>query len=220
MADVEARSRIHAALAVPARLSIMDAVAIGDRTVGELGALTGLPSNLLAHHLDVLDDAGLIVRRRSEGDRRRRYVAMRPPGAAHADPGRRVAGMPLFVCTHNSARSQFASAVWSARTGRSSLSAGTHPAPRVHPMAVAVAAEMGVDLTAAVPAGYGDVGSAPDVVISVCDRAGEAPPPPFDVERIHWSVRDPVPVGTAEAFRAAFEEIAERVARVAAGTAS
>jgi protein-tyrosine-phosphatase len=213
--SVEARARIHAALAVPARLAIVDAVAVGDRTVGELADMTGLPSNLLAHHLDVLDDAGLIVRRHSEGDRRRRYVAVRSTGARHLDPGRRVTGTPLFVCTHNSARSQFAAALWSSRTGDSSLSAGTHPAPRVHPTAVVVAAELGIDLTEALPTGYDDVMARPAVVISVCDRAGEAPPPPFDVERIHWSIPDPVLVGTPEAFRSAFVEIGERIERLA-----
>lgn len=214
MPSVEARARIHAALAVPARVAIVDAVVVGDRTVGELGDLTGLPSNLLAHHLDVLDGAGLIRRRRSEGDRRRRYVAARSAPAFPVAPALRI-GTPLFVCTHNSARSQFAAALWSARTGDAAQSAGTHPAPRVHPTALAVAAGMGVDLAGAVPSGYREVAAAPDVVISVCDRAGEAPPPPFPVERIHWSIPDPVPFGTTEAFRTAFVEISERIDRLA-----
>lgn len=218
MATVEARARIHAALAAPARLAIVDAVAVGDRTVGELGDLTGLPSNLLAHHLDVLDEAGLIVRRRSEGDHRRRYVAV-PPSAGRYLVTSPLVGTPLFVCTHNSARSPFAAALWSARTGIRTSSAGTQPAARVHPTAVSVAAELGVDIERAVPTGYADLTQIPDVVVSVCDRAGEAPPPTPGVDRIHWSVPDPVAVGSPEAFRSAFVEISERIDRLA-GAAS
>lgn len=218
MATVQARARIHAALAVPARLAIVDALAIGDRTVGELGELTGLPSNLLAHHLDVLDETGLIRRRRSEGDHRRRYVAVRPSSAHHLEPTS-IGGTPLFVCTHNSARSQFAAALWSARTGVQTPSAGTQPAERVHPVAVRVAADLGVDIGHAVPTGYTDLTTVPEVVIAVCDRAAEAPPPRQGVERIHWSIPDPVASGTPEAFRSAFVEIGDRIDRIA-GAAS
>jgi ArsR family transcriptional regulator, arsenate/arsenite/antimonite-responsive transcriptional repressor / arsenate reductase (thioredoxin) len=215
MRSVETRARIHAALAVPARLEIVDAVTLGDRTVGELGRITGVPSNLLAHHLDVLDDVGLISRRRSEGDRRRRYVALLQASGFPVSSPPVIGGTPLFVCTHNSARSQFAAALWSVRTGREALSAGTHPAARVHPMAVTVAAEHGVDLSGATPTGYDDVAGIPDVVISVCDRAAEAALPRPGLDRIHWSIADPVLVGTPQAFRVAFAEITERIDRLA-----
>jgi hypothetical protein len=56
----------------------VDALALGDRTPRELGELIGVPTNLLAHHLGVLDGAGLIERRASSGDGRRRYVVLRP----------------------------------------------------------------------------------------------------------------------------------------------
>ena len=55
----------------------------------------------------------------------------------------------LFVCTHNSARSQLAAALWTATTGREALSAGTQPATRVHPGAVAAAARAGLVLDVA-----------------------------------------------------------------------
>ena len=54
-----------------------------------------------------------------------------------------------------------------------------------------------------------------DLVVAVCDRAHEelgthAP------DRLHWSVPDPVPVGTDEAFEHALELIEDRVGRLAA----
>jgi ArsR family transcriptional regulator, arsenate/arsenite/antimonite-responsive transcriptional repressor / arsenate reductase (thioredoxin) len=61
---------------------------------------------LLAHHLRVLEQAGVITRRRSEGDRRRTYLQL-APGALDplAAPPARTARRVLFVCTANSARS-------------------------------------------------------------------------------------------------------------------
>ncbi len=40
--------------------------------------MLAIPSNLLAHHLHVLEQAGIITRRRSEGDRRRTYLQLIP----------------------------------------------------------------------------------------------------------------------------------------------
>lgn len=210
--DLERRAGIHGALADPARLRIVDGLGSGDRPVSELQELTGLPGNLLAHHLGVLEEAGLIERRRSEGDRRRRYVVLRRTalhGLLPAAPA--LAGIPLFVCTHNSARSQFAAGLYRSRTGLEAQSAGTEPASRVHPKAVTVASELGIDLSDAVPRGYDAISDAPDLVVSVCDRAQEAELP-FSVRRIHWSVPDPVRAGSTRAFREAFEEIEQRMA--------
>ena len=72
------RARIHAALGDPARLAIVDTLVAGDAAPGELGAALDMPTNLVAHHLKVLEDAGLVVRTRSEGDRRRTYVRLCP----------------------------------------------------------------------------------------------------------------------------------------------
>jgi DNA-binding transcriptional ArsR family regulator len=64
--DVLARRvAVHAALADPARLRITDTLADGDASPSELAALLAMPSNLLAHHLRVLEDAGLVSRHRS-----------------------------------------------------------------------------------------------------------------------------------------------------------
>jgi len=110
---------MHAALAEPARLAIVDDLASSDRSPKELGERLGLLSNLLAHHLDVLEQVGLIVRSSSEGDGRRKYVRLvRGPLASLQITGRQPRGDLLFLCSHNSARSQLAAALWTARTGR------------------------------------------------------------------------------------------------------
>ncbi len=213
--DVTARAGIHAALGDPHRLRIVDELALSDRTFLELAQVIGLPGNAAAHHLDVLERAGLIDRRASEGDRRRRYIRLRAERMAGLVPEPSLAPRSvLFVCTHNSARSQFAAALWRTRTQRSADSAGTDPASAVHPMAVQAAATFGVDLAGARPKGYAEVAAAPDLVISVCDRAHEAGIP-FDAPIVHWSVPDPVRAGSPDAFRTAFTELAERVDRIA-----
>jgi ArsR family transcriptional regulator, arsenate/arsenite/antimonite-responsive transcriptional repressor / arsenate reductase (thioredoxin) len=209
--DLPTRARVHAALGEPIRLHIVDALAHGDLTVNDLRDRTGVSSNLLAHHLDVLEGAGLIERRRSEGDGRRRYVVLDRSVMAEAGlVTRKAPHAPLFVCTHNSARSQFAAAWWRHRTGERTDSAGTEPADRVHPTAISVGADLGVDMRRATPHGYDAVEFEPDVVISVCDRAGETPIP-FEVPHTHWSIPDPVLAATRDAFRSAFVEIAARI---------
>src|ERR1700712_1300811 len=141
------RARVHAALGDPARLAIVDALTLGDASPGEIGAALGLPTNLVAHHVKVLQDAGLVVRTRSEGDRRRTYLRLDPRVLASLTPPPLNAGeRVVFVCTHNSARSQLAAALWRERVGGAVASAGTRPAARVHSRAVAVAHRHGLAL--------------------------------------------------------------------------
>lgn len=201
---------MHAALGDQRRLAIIDHLALGDRTVGELAGITGMDGNLLAHHLDLLESAGLIERRVSEGDHRRRYVVLnwdRLPSGLAAPPS---FGEVLFVCTRNSARSQFAAALWERMTGRHASSAGHSPAPRVNSKAVQVAHEYSIDLSSVTPRGYEDIDDEPDLVVSVCDRALEAGVPRANLHA-HWSVPDPVAKGTVAAFQSAFGEIAVRM---------
>lgn len=218
--QLDERATIHAALGDRHRLAVVEELMLSDRTFQELAEVAGLPGNLLAHHLGVLESAGLIRRGRSEGDGRRRYISLQHERLLG------LASFPLtapdsvlFVCTHNSARSQFAAALWSQRTGLRAESAGTHPAPQVHPRAVRAAAAFGLDLALAVPKGYGAVVEAPDLVVSVCDRAHDAGLP-FDAPSMHWSIPDPVRTGTLATFRSAFAAIAERVERLAAAGGS
>lgn len=213
--ELTRRAAVHKALGDPCRLAIVDALRLSDRTPGELRRLVSLPWNLLAFHLGVLTEAGVVERRRSAGDGRRRYVRLLPDaldGLEAAAPVR--AERVLFVCTRNSARSQFAAALWQRATGRPCSSAGSDPAAEVHPVAVAVARARGLDLAGARPRGYGSVEQAPDLLVSVCDRALEGGVP-FDAPRLHWSVADPAG-GDTSAFEAAFDDIAARVDRLAA----
>lgn len=213
------RARRHAALGDERRLLIVDQLAAGDRAVAELTDLVGLRGNLLAHHLDVLEGAGLIERRTSEGDHRRRYVSLRWEGLPPPVAAPTLAGEVAFVCTHNSARSQFAAALWKQRTGAPASSAGTEPVSHVHPTAVQVATEFGVDISRARPSSYASLPGGLDALISVCDRAHEAGLPEAG-QHLHWSVPDPVRAGTLDAFRAAFDDIARRMQHFTAGGAS
>src|SRR5215468_2549993 len=111
LSSLQVRARVHAALGDPARLAIVDALTLGDASPGEIGHALGLPTNLVAHHVKVLQDAGLLTRTRSEGDRRRTYLRLIPEVLASLAPPP-LAGTErvVFVCTHNSARSQLAAA--------------------------------------------------------------------------------------------------------------
>lgn len=213
--SVGSRAKIHAALGDERRLLIVDHLGLGDRTVAELAEITDMPGNLLAHHLDVLDEAGLIERRVSEGDHRRRYVTLRWDRLPATRPELVVSPKQVaFICTHNSARSQFACAMWEAATGEQPISAGTNPSEHVHPTAVRVAADYGIDISDRHPAAYTSLPHYPEMIVSVCDLAKEAGVPSA-ANTLHWSVPDPVPIGTLSAFRTSFTEIARRVEHLA-----
>jgi protein-tyrosine-phosphatase/DNA-binding HxlR family transcriptional regulator len=213
--SLRARARIHAALGDPARLAIVDALTLGDASPGEIGRDLGMPTNLVAHHLKVLQDARLIVRTRSEGDRRRTYLRLQPDALASlAPPPLRDAQRVVFVCTHNSARSQLAAALWHDRIGGAVASAGTRPAARVHPRAVKVAHRHGLSIDATGTAQVADVVHDGDLVIAVCDNAHEDLTGPAR-PRLHWSVPDPVRVDTDDAFEAAYTDLAGRIDRIA-----
>ncbi|GII54147.1 putative regulatory protein, ArsR family [Planotetraspora thailandica] len=213
MRTLDARARIHAALGDPSRLSIVDRLALGDASPGEIGQLLGLPTNLLAHHLKILQEAGVVERQRSEGDRRRTYLRLVPRTLAELLPSAfRQAPRVVFVCTHNSARSQLAAALWVQKSAVPVASAGTQPAERVHPRAVGVARDHGLALDEAHTAHVDAVVRPDDLIVAVCDSAHE------DLgsgDRLHWSIPDPVRDGTDEAFERAFADIADRIDRLA-----
>lgn len=208
--DRAGRARLHAALGEEHRLGIVEELAVSDRSPTELGRRLDLPSNLLAHHLDVLDEVGLIERFGSTGDRRRRYVRLvRGPLADLGLAAVRPAGPVLFVCSQNSARSQLAAALWRARTGGTASSAGTHPAERVHPGAVAAGARVGLDLADAQPQLL-EPPFAAELVVTVCDQAHEELDP--EPGWWHWSLADPVLTGTDAAFDAVISDLDARIA--------
>ena len=207
------RARVHAALGDPARLAIVDRLVLGDVSPGGVGRELELPTNLVAHHVAVLEAAGMLRRTRSEGDRRRTYLSLVPGVLDGLVQARRLT-VPrvVFVCTQNSARSQLAAALLASRSSLPTASAGTEPADRVHPRAVRVGRRHRLSLEDARPAAIQDVLRAGDLVISVCDHANEHLA--VDGPRLHWSVPDPAPTDSDAAFEAAFDEISDRVERL------
>ena len=215
IADVTARAAVHAALADPARLLITDTLAVGDASPSELAAMLGMPSNLLAHHLHVLEQAGLLTRRRSEGDRRRSYLQL-ATGALDSliSPPSRSARRVLFVCTANSARSHLAAALWRRASKVPAESAGTHPAAAIAAGAIAAAGRRHLPLRRQQPRHISRVRQDGDLVVTVCDRAYEELGP---LAVVHWSVPDPVAAGDPGSFDAALAELDHRIGRFAPG---
>jgi protein-tyrosine-phosphatase/DNA-binding transcriptional ArsR family regulator len=208
------RAAMHRALGDPSRLAVVDALALGEASPVELQALLEMPSNLLAHHVRVLEQAGIVRRTPSEGDRRRTYVGL-VPGAldALAPAVTRDAPRVVFVCTQNSARSQLAAAIWNAGSPVPATSAGTRPATRVHPGAVAAARRHAIAMNASTPRRAADVLRPDDLVITVCDQAHE------ELDAVpgaaHWSVADPARDGGESAFDTAVTDLAGRISRLA-----
>lgn len=208
-AEQQERAARLAALGDPWRLAIVDELVSSDRSPSELATRLALPSNLLAHHLDALATAGLVERVRSSGDGRRRYVRLTPSALKSLVPAGRLGPQPaLFVCTRNSARSQLAAALWRSLARAPARSAGTHPADRVHPGAVAAARRAGLELGDDRPQGLDQV-DVPTLVVTVCDQAHEELTP--DGTWRHWSVPDPVTDGRPAAFDAAVAELRCRI---------
>jgi protein-tyrosine-phosphatase len=213
-ADIfQARVARHAALADPARLRIVDLLTLGDFSPTELQAELGMSSNLLAHHLNTLEGAGLATRHRSEADKRRSYLRLAAGALEGLVPGvAQGAGRVLFICTRNSARSQLAAALWRQASSIPSISAGTHPAERIAPGAIEAARRHGLDLPHQAPRSLDEVAAEADFVVTVCDNAHEEL---AGLGGLHWSIPDPLRLGTKEAFDKAFEDLARRVTDLA-----
>src|SRR5262245_46327431 len=100
----------------------------------------------------------------------------------------------LFLCTHNSARSQMAEGFLRALAGErfEVASAGTQ-ATRVHPLAMRAMADIGIDISGQTSKVVDEFAEQPwDYVITVCDAANEACPVfPKKSSRLHWSFEDP-----------------------------
>lgn len=139
----------------------------------------------------------------------------RPSGTVEGGPIR-----VLFVCTHNSARSQMAEVLLRRRGGDAFdvYSAGTE-ASRVNPLTLRVLDEASFDTSGLRAKSVTEfLGQRFDYVITVCDRARESCPVfPGSGQSLHWGYDDPSEaVGTEEeraaAFRRVFAQISERIA--------
>ena len=100
----------------------------------------------------------------------------------------------LFLCTHNSCRSQMAEGLLRRHGGKQFevFSAGTSPS-RVHPMAVEVMEEQGIDLTGQRSKSIDEfLGQCFDLIVTTCDHARETCPVfPGQPEMLHWGLEDP-----------------------------
>lgn len=210
------RARILAALADPTRLAIMDLLSVQDLSPAALTEALEIPGNLLAHHLKTLEAEGLIHRVHSKNDRRRVYVQAVEGYDSGLLPTAPELSAPrvLFVCTHNSARSVLAAALWREVSDVPSDSAGTHPAKRINPRARRAARRQGLTLAHETPQSIEDAIRPDDLVISVCDSVNEELPA-LDNARLHWSIPDPAAIDTDAAFDEAVAELRERIDDIA-----
>ncbi len=223
---LDRRAEAHRALGDPLRLAIVEALAYSDMTPSEVEARFAVPSNLLAHHVGILEGARIVERTRSQGDGRRRYLSVRRGALAAAgislaaaDDAPLEAARIVFVCTQNSARSPLAAALWGElREDIPATSAGTHPAEAVHPLAVSAGRQAGLALRHR-PQSIDGLMRVDDLVVTVCDQAHEergTPGTSNDASReLHWSVPDPVRDGRPEAFAGAVIQLRERITHLA-----
>ncbi len=234
------------AMADPHRWRLLCELARSDRRVSELTALVGTPQNLVSYHLRELRNAGLVSSRRSSFDGRDAYYRIdlgrcgeELCAAAEAlDRGMRLQAAPprplsrpswrpssrrrvrvLFLCTGNSARSQMAEALLEQLAGPAveARSAGSHPKP-LHPGAVRVMAERGVDLSAKAPKHLRRFARARfDLVVTLCDKVREVCPEfPGAPETVHWSVPDPSTAGDTAAFEQVAADLEVRIRQLIA----
>ena len=123
----------------------------------------------------------------------------------------------LFLCTHNSARSQIAEGYLNAKYGNryAASSAGTLRTG-VHHMAIEVMKEIGIDITGQRSKELGEFfGTSFDIVVMVCDRAqGICPFFPGAGQMIHKSFPDPsLYEGSSEDIREGFRNVRDEITR-------
>ena len=115
----------------------------------------------------------------------------------------------LFLCTHNSARSIMAEAVFNHLAPKDwhAMSAGSHPTGQVHPRALALLAREGIPAERLHSKSWDNLPVTPDIVITVCaSAAGETCPAYLaPLLRSHWGVDDPArATGTEDEINAEF----------------
>jgi arsenate reductase (thioredoxin) len=121
----------------------------------------------------------------------------------------------LFLCTHNSARSQMAEGLLRQLAGDrfEVMSAGTE-ATHIRPLAIRAMDEIGIDISGQESKTLDRYLDEPfDYVITVCDDANEACPFfPGAANRLHWSFEDPSRVESSEEERlAVFRSVRDRI---------
>lgn len=122
----------------------------------------------------------------------------------------------LILCTGNSCRSHMAEGILRAAAGDiiTVHSAGSNPVGYVHPQAIAVLAEIGIDISAHTSKHMNDfLKRNIDTVITVCGKADQACPMfPGQVHRYHWGFDDPAhATGTEEEIQKAFRRVRDQI---------
>lgn len=225
-------------LAHDIRWRILLSLAQSDRKVEELVKQIQEPHNVISYHLKLLRRKQLLSEHRSSADRRDIYYSLdlerfrtlyfqagttlhpalantesppRPKEVSRKCPKIRI----LFLCTHNSARSQMAEAILRKIGGAQVevFSAGNEPTS-VHPLAIQVMSQIGIDISQQKPKHLNQfLGQNFDYIVTVCDRVRESCPVfPGDPEQIHWSFPDPAAVEGDPATREkAFSDTASQL---------
>jgi len=225
-------------LAHDIRWRILFALSHSDYRVEELVKQVKHPHNLVSYHLKRLRLHRLVNERRSSADGRDIYYSLNLDqfrqlyfqagqslhpaiGGASSRPytktetSRNEPIRILFLCTHNSARSQMAEGLLRKIAGDQVqvFSAGSEPTS-IHPLAIKVMFEIGIDLTQQRSKHFKEfLRQHFDYVVTVCDRVREVCPVfPGDPEQIHWSFPDPVAVeGSLEDQKKAFGDTASQL---------
>lgn len=226
-------------LAHDLRWNVLLALSQSDRRVQELVKLLNQPPNLVSYHLRRLREHHLVSERRSTADSRDVYYtldldrmsqlyaatgealhpALNKPDATSETQTKSNDNPPLrvlFLCTHNSARSQMAEGILRYYGGNQveAFSAGNQPA-EVRPEAVRVMKALGIDISHHRSKHLDEfIGQSFDYVITVCDQANETCPVfPGDPKRIHWSFPDPSAIEDAKTRLSTYEQIAQELTR-------
>jgi protein-tyrosine-phosphatase/DNA-binding transcriptional ArsR family regulator len=221
------------------RLAILRRLSLTDLRGGDMVEWLDIPHNALSYHLKYLRELGLVSDHRSSADARdiyyqldlRRlrslYVALGDALLVDGDALLRNLAAPrgadramrvLFLCTHNSARSQLAQGIAQERGGKwiSVFSAGSDPT-EIRPEALKLLRERGIDTTDYRTKPLAEfVNQTFDYVVTVCDRVREVCPTfPGDPTLLHWSIPDPVQVDDdADRMQAFFNVVAELELRI------
>jgi protein-tyrosine-phosphatase/DNA-binding transcriptional ArsR family regulator len=214
------------------RWQLLKTLAQGDLRVQEMVAQVQEPINLVSYHLKKLRDDGIVTMRRSEADGRDVYYSLDVASlralyyevATHLHPSLLPADLPLqvpsvhvlFVCTHNSARSQMAHGLLNAQGYPQIVvkSAGSHPT-KIHPDALLTMDSLGIDIRTHGTHHLNDYQHETfDYVITVCDNAREVCPIFGNSgTTLHWGYADPTLIGDETARRQAFLHIATQLQR-------
>jgi protein-tyrosine-phosphatase/DNA-binding transcriptional ArsR family regulator len=226
-------------LAHDLRWNLLRLLSQSDYRVQELVKSVNQPANLVSYHLRRLREHQLVSERRSSADSRDVYYTldldrmsqlyMATGDALHPalnntkpDPepqAKSIGDTPLrvlFLCTHNSARSQMAEGISRYHGGDKveAFSAGTQVA-QVRAEAIQTMADLGIDISHHRSKHLDEfIGQPFDYVITVCDQANETCPIfPGDPNRIHWSFPDPSAIEDPKERQRTYHQIAQELTR-------